>query len=175
MRSNSALEGFKFLTSLGAECQDFFDGTTVLALERLEQVQSLLQLRQPLRIQVDSVGIAGEFALKIPQESRGLRLKIHQRLCASVDSGQVLKGSAHRSQAGEGCVIGFAQGGQGGLREFQQSGRIGRAGVLGLQFSVFTGFQPGFGDLPDLMTKQVDLLLVGALIDDQGRLGPLQF
>ena len=86
----AALEGVEFLPSLGAEGEDFFDGTTVFALERLEQVQSLLQLRQPLRIQVNSVGIAGEFALEIPKNSRGLCLKIDQRLCAGIDSGQVL-------------------------------------------------------------------------------------
>ena len=62
----SALQSFQPLSGLVTKCDDFFDRAPVLPLERLEEVQALLEFSEPLGIQIDPVGVAGQFALQFP-------------------------------------------------------------------------------------------------------------
>jgi hypothetical protein len=62
----SALQRFQPLSGLVTKCDNFFDRAPVLSLKRLEEVQALLEFCESVGIQIDPVGVAGQFDLQFP-------------------------------------------------------------------------------------------------------------
>ena len=78
-----------------AERDDFGQRRAVFALERMDEVQPLLELLQPRRVNVHFVGVARKLRLQFAQGGHGLRVQLSERRRAGIHALQFLQRAAN--------------------------------------------------------------------------------
>ena len=153
------------------ETDDVRQCGTVFALQRMDQVQTLVELLEALGVEVDLVGIRGKVVLEIVQRADGLLMLFGQSRRGGVDALQFLQDATQSTGLGQDIGFILAQRSKGRLGELQQLGGIAGAGVFLFDGFLFVRLKPGGSDFVDLMSEQVELLSIRPLVHDQVGLG----
>jgi phosphoribosyl 1,2-cyclic phosphate phosphodiesterase len=150
-----------------AEVDDRGEGGAVFVLERLDEVEAILECLEPGGVEVDTVQVMGQVALQVLQGGDGLFVEGERAAGFRVEPLQFLQQTAQGAGAGEQGVVVLAKQSEGGPAQFEQSGGVAGAAMLQFEWVLLVGLEFGVGDFPDLVAKQVELLSVGSFIHDQ--------
>lgn len=160
-------EGLKLAGRLFAKGADLRQGGTILPLEGLEEVEALLQFGQARGVEFEAVRVAAKRGLEVLEGGGGQGVQFSQRGGAGVDALKVLQDAAERAQTVQDGLVGVLEEGVGALAELEELGGVGGALVLLEQRAFLVRLDARGGDLARLKAQQVELLRIGALINDR--------
>ena len=116
----------------------------------MDEIQSLLDFRQPRGVNVHLVGVTRKFRLQLAHRLGGLRVELDQIRRARIHALKFGEPAADHAGLREQRVFVLAQSVERGLAQLQEFCRIARTDKFRLDGLLFVRLQTGGGNLLDL-------------------------
>ena len=156
------LDAGELLFHIVAKGDDGLDGGAVFALQRLQDVEALLELCQLFGIDFQLLCVFCDAGLHVGKlDLRGLEAFKHLR-CGGIDLFQLMDVAAEIAEEGHDAALVLAEETCDLPTEFDEAGAVCRDAVAGLDLFFFARLELGAADFLGLEAQHVDLLLVGA-------------
>ena len=109
----------------------------IFAFEALDKIQAIFEFLVAGGINLQALGVSGQFALQLLESGHGLLVQFHKRRRAWVKSLQLLQAASDRTGLFEDRAVILCEGAENGLTELKEAGGIAGALKFLLELRLF--------------------------------------